>query len=199
MNYWNLPPREGRPHSCHSHLTPDERAEYQLDVQEAERQRRAAWKQFLATPPACWNWPVPEDIASWEPSLNVDEGALSEKALAMLRRANEDPETRQESLLSEWQRGRCAICGDNSYLETDHDHESGLVRGLLCHSCNTREGFHPRVPTGPFGWYRSRPPTAILGFEIRYWDPIAKDYAPDLRGRPAPDLWADAASEDIGL
>jgi hypothetical protein len=38
------------------------------------------------------------------------------------------------------QRGGCAICGDTpeagKTLHIDHDHETGLVRGLLCQRCN---------------------------------------------------------------
>ena len=43
------------------------------------------------------------------------------------------------------QDGVCAICrrpGEQSYkgLHIDHDHESGRVRGLLCHRCNMALG-----------------------------------------------------------
>lgn len=43
------------------------------------------------------------------------------------------------------QDGLCAICrrpGEQSYkgLHIDHDHESGRVRGLLCHRCNMALG-----------------------------------------------------------
>lgn len=43
------------------------------------------------------------------------------------------------------QDGLCAICrrpGEDSYkgLHIDHDHESGRVRGLLCHRCNMALG-----------------------------------------------------------
>lgn len=44
-----------------------------------------------------------------------------------------------------WHRGRCAMCGQTpTELVEDHDHASGLVRGLLCRSCNLREAS---------GWY----------------------------------------------
>ena len=39
------------------------------------------------------------------------------------------------------QSGECAVCGVDSAdlpqrLDVDHDHETGLVRGLLCRGCN---------------------------------------------------------------
>jgi Recombination endonuclease VII len=48
-----------------------------------------------------------------------------------------------DSLLRQ-QGGGCAICGSRSRgnisLHVDHDHESGLVRGLLCVRCNNGLG-----------------------------------------------------------
>jgi hypothetical protein len=41
------------------------------------------------------------------------------------------------------QGGRCAICNKKSEgrsLVVDHNHETGQVRGLLCHHCNTALG-----------------------------------------------------------
>jgi hypothetical protein len=37
------------------------------------------------------------------------------------------------------QKGACAICGriPKRQLDTDHDHVTGELRGLLCHLCNT--------------------------------------------------------------
>jgi hypothetical protein len=51
--------------------------------------------------------------------------------------------------LLESQNGVCAICarpetakrgGQTKTLAVDHDHKTGLVRGLLCQSCNTAIG-----------------------------------------------------------
>ena len=46
--------------------------------------------------------------------------------------------------MHEAQKGRCAICNDEPKtkrgLHVDHDHETGKVRGLLCHGCNVALG-----------------------------------------------------------
>ena len=47
-------------------------------------------------------------------------------------------EKRQELLLR--QNGLCAICFEDKPLVIVHDHATGDVRGLLCHSCNTGIG-----------------------------------------------------------
>lgn len=44
------------------------------------------------------------------------------------------------SALRSWHDGRCGLCGFIESLVMDHDHTTGLERGLLCRSCNTTEG-----------------------------------------------------------
>lgn len=48
------------------------------------------------------------------------------------------------------QGGVCAIChratGASRALSVDHDHETGLVRGLLCRPCNTLVGYFRNSP-----------------------------------------------------
>jgi hypothetical protein len=44
------------------------------------------------------------------------------------------------------QNNKCAICGSGDWesksraMDLDHDHETGKVRGILCHSCNIAIG-----------------------------------------------------------
>lgn len=68
--------------------------------------------------------------------------------------------------LQAWQAGRCAACGcfRSDALVVDHDHVTGLIRGLLCMSCNGCEG---RGNPG-FEPYRLRPPAEILGIVELY-------------------------------
>lgn len=66
-----------------------------------------------------------------------------------------------------WHDDRCAVCGfRDPRMIRDHDHGTGLVRGLLCRSCNGQEPHD----NGLFMKYRDRPPTQILGIQLRYLD-----------------------------
>lgn len=95
--------------------------------------------------PSCHVWRVPEGEAP--PHLSATQA---------LRR---------------WQDGACAMCSARpKRLLVDHCHRSGLVRGLLCTSCNAAEGLGG-APV--FAAYRERPPAAMLGVEEQYgsaWD-----------------------------
>ena len=107
--------------------------------------------------PECWNWTVPDlsHLLGSDPLLVENEA---------------------ERALREWQAGRCAMCGEVEPLFTDHDHKTGLVRGLLCHSCNGLEGVQHGANT-PLGRYRQKSPAIMLGITVRYFDPILGRYA----------------------
>jgi Recombination endonuclease VII len=75
------------------------------------------------------------------------------------------------AMLALWHRGRCAICDHipaRGGLIRDHNHASGLIRGLLCRECNTAEG---RSDSWLFRNYRHRPPSTILAIEVLYLPP----------------------------
>lgn len=93
--------------------------------------------------PACWDW-VPPVIKFDQPSSI---------ATAMQH-------------LEDWQAGRCAICILPSTLVVDHDRTTGLVRGLLCNSCNPREG---KSLDAVFKNYRQKHPATILDLEVSYF------------------------------
>lgn len=49
----------------------------------------------------------------------------------------------KQAILTKRQNGRCPLCDRELTVETgcqDHDHVTGLVRGVLCRGCNGSEG-----------------------------------------------------------
>lgn len=76
--------------------------------------------------------------------------------------------------LYELQDERCGICGYRGRLVVDHDHGSGMVRGLLCSGCNTREGKHGvHSPHAcPTCMWRRQPAVSWLGWTVHYSAPI---------------------------
>lgn len=89
--------------------------------------------------PACWSWPTVE--------------AAKDDLAALVA----------------WHEGRCALCGGVRVLVRDHCHYSGFIRGLLCPSCNSREGRPGAATRTPVVHrYRVRPPAFILGVIVAY-------------------------------
>lgn len=59
------------------------------------------------------------------------------------RRRNYNLEPEEYNKLLETSGNKCMICGSdptNKSLHIDHCHKTGIVRGLLCHHCNTAIG-----------------------------------------------------------
>ena len=75
--------------------------------------------------------------------------------------------------LRDLQRGRCGMCGERcTDLIVDHDHGSGMVRGLLCVGCNILEGSHrchAIIPDLCRVWtWRRTPAVSWLGWTERH-------------------------------
>lgn len=145
---------------CRTHMTSEQCAALDAARQKESADQEQRWRRwYSAFDPACWSWPP-------EPPTVED--------------SDDDPETLAGRVLFGWHDRRCAVCGTRgAALVKDHDHATGLVRGLLCRSCNGLEGHAGDF--GPFAKYRERPPTKILGLTIRYLDPFTGQYA-----EPAP-------------
>lgn len=68
--------------------------------------------------------------------------ASEKRRAAFLRDAFKITQAEWDKILTH-QRGVCFACGRPSVkkrLSTDHSHETGLLRGLLCHACNALLG-----------------------------------------------------------
>ncbi|AEV52125.1 recombination endonuclease [Rhodococcus phage RGL3] len=89
----------------------------------------------------------------------------------------------------EAQGGSCAICQrakgtGRKRLSVDHDHETGMVRGLLCSKCNRDVLGHLHDDVDAFlrgaEYLRSPPARGVIGLRI-----VPVDGAP-TKARPAP-------------
>jgi hypothetical protein len=93
--------------------------------------------------------------------------------------------TNQEKVaaLKVMQGGHCAVCPADTRLVGDHDHDTGRLRGLLCRSCNGKEGavrWKGSVDAGIEAYLES-PPAAGLDW---MWD--------------LPDWWSPADWREVG-
>lgn len=127
--------------------------------------------------PACWSWPIPDP-----------------RPLSTINRV-----TPADMQWDDFHDGRCALCGERDDTVEDHDHATGLLRGLLCRSCNTIEGRN-HDPDTPVAAYRERNPATILGYVERYFDSFAGRYDQGTDGRDAGyDRWKDNPMRQVGL
>lgn len=99
--------------------------------------------------PACATWPVTRDF---------------------------DPRhVRIWGLLCMWQDGRCAVCGLRGDLVTDHDHNTGLIRGHLCRGCNAKEGLRWWAMPAFAHWRAGLNPAHLLNHHEPYWAHIPNE------------------------
>lgn len=80
-------------------------------------------------------------------------GRTSDAGLKYYYRANYGMTRAEIAALLVSQDGKCAICGvgdaggRHGNFHVDHDHETGRVRGMLCHSCNIALGHFKDDPS----------------------------------------------------
>jgi len=161
---WPRRAASSNPVACQFHMSEQEKQDRHRGLYGNSDELMAA---LLAADPVCWSWPAPG-----APLAENDEPALHQ-----------------------WHAGQCAVCGDNDpRLVVDHDHTTGLVRGMLCPPCNRKEGARYG---GIFNRYRERPPASILGVRVFYWNPATREYAEPAA--PRGDRWSDNAMRGIGL
>ncbi|MBO0657214.1 hypothetical protein J1792_32220 [Streptomyces triculaminicus] len=164
-------PDKPGPVNCVRHRTDEERARHgSATPGPGDNYNLLDEGWMLPEEPACWSWEVPPDpvetlVAGYRAEFRMGE------ALARMLGAGGDPEFRGEMALNFWQDGCCAVCSRRDTLVTDHCHTSGLVRGLLCKSCNVKEGHH-FSGGAVFRHYRQRPATVLLGVRLRYYNSV---------------------------
>lgn len=150
---------DGNPHLCAKHAPGHLRQMRDAIFAEEKRHRT---ERLDVREPECWSWEptIPLDLIADEYDWSADY---------FMARFNDRDEQALHIAFTAWHDKRCAVCGARKgRLVTDHDHDTGLIRGLLCPSCNGREPHDD----GLFRKYRERPPVQILGIHLRYWDPF---------------------------
>ena len=123
----------------------------------------------LLEEPAYWRWQPPTE-AEWEWA----------RADHYFKRPVEDEEMVAFRVLVRWCRYRCGICGssdENNRIVMDHDHKTGLCRGLLCAEHNRLEGLGGGLL---FDMYREWPPASVCDLKVGYWPSSVYMASPDL-------------------
>ena len=105
--------------------------------------------------------PIPPDVDAWQswraslPAVPALAGIQDPRGLRHAMRA----------ALAEVQGHQCALClAAGKFLVLDHEHETCLARGMLCRSCNGREGTCPAGSDPVIDAYRANPPAAGAGW-----------------------------------
>lgn len=97
-----------------------------------------------------WEWRADPENRAYENAQGYARGNANPAKRALTYRKHQLKKwygltlERYDEMVAE-QNGGCAIChdppdGKHQYFHVDHNHETGVVRGLLCSRCNTALG-----------------------------------------------------------
>lgn len=90
----------------------------------------------------------PERVRGWQRAYtqkNLQSERDRKRALRWRTVYGIEFTTEQYNEMLEQQDGLCLLCDGpprKVRLHVDHDHETGVIRGLLCTSCNTKLGWY---------------------------------------------------------
>ena len=125
------------------------RTSMDAQIREADRRAEAVPEEARRTriPPA--EWPDGERwcagcqgfVPLWYCTLSRCKACAAKASRASYRLSKYGLQTGDTRRILEVQGDRCAICRKRQTdraLATDHNHKTGAVRGMLCHSCNHR-------------------------------------------------------------
>lgn len=151
--------RRGGP--CSEHTTPEERrARFEWAKAEVRRQRDEERD---------WLGSITGGRPTFAEAEALDRQGIPSCHIWKVPPGPVPPHLSATAALRLWQAGACAMCSaSRGRLLVDHCHRTGLVRGLLCTSCNTAEA---HSGAAAFIAYRERPPAVMLELEEQYGSP----------------------------
>lgn len=153
--------RRGGP--CFEHTTAEEERESLEWAQQEVKRRDVAEREWLGA--------TTQGRPAFEAAELLDQQGIPSCHVWQVPDGEVPHHLSATQALRRWQAGACAMCSaSGGRLLVDHCHRTGLVRGLLCTSCNTAEGMGRG---GSFAAYRARSPAVMLGLREQYgsaWD-----------------------------
>lgn len=141
----NVSTKDGRRSRCRECDSEWSRAYYAANrarVLVAQRVYRAANKEKIQAAERAYYMANKERISAHQQIYRV---ANREKARSNHLQRTYGITLAEYDEMLEAQGGKCAICGktpeeNNRRLDVDHNHDTGVVRGLLCNDCNSGIG-----------------------------------------------------------
>ena len=138
---------DGTLHQTRGESNPEYCREYYRTHKELRKAYAKAYKETHKEDELAYRLANREARRSYSQKYDL-EHKLQKRFATRKRKYNLTKEAYQ--ILEFSQQGRCAICrktpkeDSQEILHVDHNHETSVVRGLVCFSCNTKLGWYER-------------------------------------------------------